>query len=119
MPVTEPISQSSAEQIDKKRSWLKFTLELFVYAAIFASLFLIPQRWWLSYFEFRNTASNILFVEHWLPSVVVAFALLAVGLLFEYRAYRLHRKLTYLTPLRLAFVVAAISLFVFVQANGT
>ena len=45
-----------------------------------------------------------------------AFALLVVGLLLEFRGYRLLKKLMYLTPFRIGIVVLVVGLFVFMQA---
>jgi hypothetical protein len=108
--VPTPIQRSSGQEIDKNRSWSNLALELFFYAAIFLS---VDLTW-----DILERVQIFSFTRYWLPSVIVAFALLTVGLFFEYRAYRVRRKLTNLTSLRVAFIIATVSLFAFVQGHG-
>jgi hypothetical protein len=112
--MTVPMKRSSIDQGNRNRSWSKLVVELLRYVAIFVGGALIYNFVW----DLGSSADVFIFTKYWLPSVIVLFALLVVSLLLEYRAYRLHRKLTNLTPLRLGLVIAIVCLFVFVQANG-
>ena len=109
-----PIKKISLAEVDKNRSWSTLVVELLTYAVIFVGAVLIYELIW----RLVENAQIFFFTKHWLSSAVAVFFLLVVGLLLEYRSFRLHRKLTYLTPFRLSLVIMIVCLFVFVRANA-
>jgi hypothetical protein len=116
--VTPPNTKPPAPNA-KGQSWPKLFGGLLVLVAPAAIVLLIPRTWWSSYFEFRDAADGYIFIKHWFPAVVASFVFLAIGLLLEIRAYRLHKKFTYFTSFRLGLVIAVVLLFVFVQMRAT
>ena len=87
------------------------------FCAILVGIFLLPKSWWSSYFEFRDSVSSFLFVQHRLASVLVALLLLVMGFWLEFRAFRENKKFIYLTPFRFVLALVVVSIFIYVEAN--
>ena len=85
--------QRPQEKKSRNGSWKGVFIKLLAYVAIIAILFFLPKEIWNSYFRMRDGVSGFLFLEHWLPSVIIAFTLLISAILLECRAYFLHKKL--------------------------